>query len=213
MGDSKFGWRYWLVQLLTCSRLLLGWSFVGIVVICLARFEMVPKLWFFVSLTVLILATATDLDGSLARFFKVCTKLGAFLDPLMDKCLYAATMILLPVFAILERDYLHFVVLVVLVILYLQRDHIVTTLRGMGSLYDMNAKAHWSGKVRSIFSYPMIWIIYCYFQAPSDFKWLRLPLPLVLTLESIGIVLTLLSIQQYTRRYQAAILLAGTKFD
>lgn len=213
MGDLKFGWRYWLVQALTCSRFFLAWFFVFIVIICLAHFQTMPNSWFIVSLIVLILATLTDLDGSLARYFKVTTSLGAFLDPLMDKCLYAAVLLPFPVFAYREKDYLQLAILIILVLLYLQRDHMVTTLRGIGSLHNVSAKAHWSGKVRSIFSYPMIWIIYSYFQAPPDYSWLRPPLSLILTIEVVGIFLTLLSILQYTRKYHSAILLAGAKFD
>jgi len=213
MGDSKFGWRYWLVQILTCSRLLLAWFFVFIVIICLTHFQTMPKLWFFISLAVLILATLTDLDGWFARRFRVTTSLGAFLDPLMDKCLYAAVLLPLPVFAYREKDFLHLTVLLILVILYLQRDHMVTTLRGLGSLHNVSAKAHWSGKVRSVFSYPMIWVIYYYFQAPPEYTWLRPSLSVIMTIEVVGIFLTLLSILQYTRKYQSAILLAGAKFE
>ena len=61
-----------------------------------------------------------------------------------------------------------------LAILFLLRDQWVSFLRSLGALHNLSAKANWSGKARTLISFPTICVIYYYLQAPP--RWgLRFP--------------------------------------
>src|ERR1017187_6860245 len=64
--------------------------------------------------------------------------------------------------------------LLVLAILFLLRDQWVSFLRSIGALHNLSAKANWSGKARTLISFPTICVIYYYLQAPA--RWpMRIP--------------------------------------
>ena len=155
---------------------------------------------FLIAFTSLIAAAATDFfDGHLARRFNVVTTLGAHVDPLMDKFLYLACLPLLVYAAMSNGHRTHATILLVLTLLFLARDQWVTFLRSIGSIYNVPGNAHWSGKVRTAFNFPLLCAIYSFEEAP----W---PLPffswrLIYFLETFGVILTLLSLLIYTRRY------------
>jgi CDP-diacylglycerol--glycerol-3-phosphate 3-phosphatidyltransferase len=149
----------------------------------------------------LIAAAATDLaDGYLARRFRVVTRLGAHVDPLMDKFFYLASLPLLVFVAMLKPDNLvHGTILLVLTLLFLARDQWVTFLRSIGSLYDASGRAHWSGKLRTAVNFPLICLIYHFEEAPASLQFLG-PWTLY-ALETIAVLINGLSIVTYTRNY------------
>lgn len=89
------------------------------------------------------LAAITDLlDGFCARRYKVVTPLGKFLDPLADKLLVSATMIML---VTLER------VPAWIVILIITREMAVTGLRGIAVVEGKIVEVSSMGKYKTIF--------------------------------------------------------------
>ena len=68
----------------------------------------------------------------------------------------------------------------------------------------MSAAANWSGKARTIISFPTICAVYYYLQAPADFGW-RFPFSFVLGLEFLGAAVNALSIVIYTIQYWPAL--------
>jgi CDP-diacylglycerol--glycerol-3-phosphate 3-phosphatidyltransferase len=89
------------------------------------------------------LAAITDLlDGFYARRYKVVTPLGKFLDPLADKLLISATMIML---VALDRIPTWIVILIV------GREMAVTGLRGIAVIEGKVIEASSLGKYKTIF--------------------------------------------------------------
>ena len=94
--------------------------------------------------------------------------------------------------------------LLVLAILFLLRDQWVSFLRSLGALHNLSAKANWSGKARTLISFPTICVIYYYLQAPTDWC-LRFPASLVYGLEGLSVAINLISIGVYTARFWPAL--------
>ncbi|MFC1721598.1 CDP-alcohol phosphatidyltransferase family protein [Patescibacteria group bacterium] len=213
MDKQRLGWRFWLVQVLTYIRLplMLIWGFI--ILVCFWRLHRIPADWFYITLVIMIVAAVTDLlDGWLARLFGVTTRLGAYGDPVMDKVYYTDSLLVLVALVCFQQQYGHAVLLICLTTLYLKRDHLVSMLRSIGALHNACAKAHWSGKLRTIISFPMIWIIYAYLAAPPSFC-LHFPGWSVYTLEVVGIGLTLLSLYKYTDKFFPLLKIEFTNFD
>jgi phosphatidylglycerophosphate synthase len=149
----------------------------------------------------LITSAITDLfDGYFARKFNVVTKLGAHADPLMDKFFYLASLPLLVFVAAMKPGHLtHAKLLLVLTLLFLARDQWVTFLRSIGSLYNVSGSAHWSGKLRTAFNFPLICGIYYYEEAPPHVQFINMYL--LYACESIGVALNVVSLWLYTRRF------------
>lgn len=166
-----------------------------------SRPEMRHTLLFLATFAALILSALTDmLDGFFARRFNVTTELGAHADPLMDKFFYLASLPLCVFVATMkEGNHVHATGLLVLTLLFLARDQWVTFLRSIGSLYNVSGRAHWSGKLRTAFNFPLICLIYYFEEAPASFP--RLPGLLIYVLEGTGVVLNFLSLCIYTVRY------------
>jgi len=159
-----------------------------------------PSPWLFVlSFGSVIASAATDLfDGYLARKFEVTTSFGAHVDPLMDKFFYLATLPLLVFLAAIRNGHIfHAAGLLVVTMLFLMRDQWVTFLRSIGSMYNVSGKAHWSGKLRTVVSFPLICGLYHFLASP----WPLFPSWLVYTFEVIATAINLISISEYTRRY------------
>jgi len=98
----------------------------------------------------------------------------------------------------------HARVLLVLAILFLLRDQWVSFLRSLGALHDLSAKANWSGKARTLISFPTICVIYYYLQAPAHWCF-RVSDWLVYGLEVLSMAINLISIGVYTRRFWPAL--------
>jgi len=194
--------EYYFVQSLTLIRVPLILAFLAISV-----FAGVPLSagWFLAALGAIILSAITDLfDGYFARRFGVTSRLGSHADPLTDKVFYLTTFPTLVYLAARDGQLGHARILLVLAILFLLRDQWVSFLRSIGALHDMSAKANWSGKVRTLISFPTICLIYYFLQAPADWT-LRPPVWLVHGLEGLSMLINLISIGVYTRRFLPAL--------
>jgi signal transduction histidine kinase len=92
--------------------------------------------------------------------------------------------------------------LLVLAILFLLRDQWVTFLRSIGSMYSVSGAADWSGKLRTAINFPLICAIYYFEEVPASVPWLpRIPSVPLRVFEGIGMLVTVISLYTYTRRY------------
>ena len=199
---SSLWWKFCFVQALTLVRVPLIFIFLAVSVFC---GHPVPEFWFLVAFAAMILSAVTDLfDGYFARRFQVTSRLGAYADPMTDKVFYLTTFPTLVYLAERLGQYTHARVLLVLAILFLLRDQWVSFLRSLGALHDLSAKANWSGKARTLISFPTICVIYYYLQAPVDWC-LRFPANLVYGLEGLSVAINLISIGVYTARFWPAL--------
>jgi cardiolipin synthase len=194
--------KFYFVQSLTLVRVPLIFLFLAVSVFCshpLAEF------WFVVAFTAMILSAVTDLfDGYFARKFQVTSQLGSYADPMTDKVFYLTTFPTLVYLADRVGQHTHARVLLVLAILFLLRDQWVSFLRSLGALHDLSAKANWSGKARTLISFPTICVIYYYLQAPAHWC-VRMPEPVVYGLEALSVAINLISIGVYTGRFWPAL--------
>ncbi len=196
------GWKFYFVQALTLVRVPLIFLFLGVSVFCS---HPLPESWFVVAFTAMILSAVTDLfDGYLARKFQVTSRLGSYADPMTDKVFYLTTFPTLVYISDRIGQHTHARVLLVLAILFLLRDQWVSFLRSVGALHDLSAKANWSGKARTLISFPTICVIYYYLQAPARWS-VRMPEPVVYGLEGLSLAINIISIGVYTGRFWPAL--------
>lgn len=201
-ADSSLRWKFYFVQALTLVRVPLIFVFLAVSVFC---GHPVPEFWFVVAFAAMILSAVTDLfDGYFARKFRVTSRLGSYADPMTDKVFYLTTFPTLIYLADRVGQHAHARVLLVLAILFLLRDQWVSFLRSLGALHDLSAKANWSGKARTLISFPTICVIYYYLQAPT-YWCLRFPDYLVYGLEGLSVAINLISIGVYTGRFWPAL--------
>lgn len=196
--DSRSRLRF--VTILTCVRFpLVLVFFVGAIVYAMPRYR-VPWL-FWTTFASLIASAVTDLfDGYFARRFNVVTRLGAHVDPLMDKFFYLASLPLLVYLTILKLDHrMHATLLLVLTLLFLARDQWVMFLRSIGAMFNQSGAAHWSGKLRTAIAFPMICAIYYYEEAPAAVQFVSRDV--IYLFELVGIIVNAMSLYTYTRRY------------
>lgn len=146
------------------------------------------------------LSALTDLfDGYFARKFKMETNLGAYADPMTDKVFYLVAFPTLVFLAAIKQQSFHSILLLGLTVIFLLRDQWVSFMRSIGAIHKMSAKANWSGKARTAISFPVICAIYWYLMAPA--AWQVLPGWVVYMLESISLVINIISIWVYTVQY------------
>jgi CDP-diacylglycerol---glycerol-3-phosphate 3-phosphatidyltransferase len=200
--DSSLRLKFFFVQALTLVRVPLIFLFLAVSVFC---GHPLSDAWFLVAFGAMILSAVTDLfDGYFARKFRVASRLGGYADPMMDKIFYLTTFPTLVYIADRIGQHGHARVLLVLAILFLLRDQWVTFLRSLGALHDMSAKANWSGKARTIISFPTICLIYYYLQAPL--KWhLHVPDIVVYAAEALSMLINFVSIAVYSMRFWPAL--------
>jgi CDP-diacylglycerol--glycerol-3-phosphate 3-phosphatidyltransferase len=195
---SKFNF----VQALTLGRVPLIFLFLAVSIFC---GHPLPEPWFIVAISAMILSAVTDLfDGYFARKFNVASRLGSYADPMTDKIFYLTTFPTLIYLSARIGQHGHARVLLVLAILFLLRDQWVTFLRSLGALHGLSAKANWSGKARTLISFPTICLIYYYLQAPTTWP-VQVPGTLVHTLEGISVAINLISIAIYTKSFWPAV--------
>jgi len=197
MKDGR-SFRLCLVHSLTMGRVPLILVFLIIVVF-------VPKplgaFWFAAAIGAMILSAVTDLlDGYLARKLGVVTRLGAYADPLTDKVFYLTAFPSLVYLAGLQGQEGHARLLLIVTVLFLMRDHWVSFLRSIGAMYDVDAKANWSGKVRTIVSFPAVCMIFYYLQVPRDWP-IQIGIGIVYVLEIVCMAINLISMWVYTVYY------------
>ena len=199
---SSFRLRFYFVQALTLVRVPLIFIFLAVSVFC--RLPL-TDLWFSVAFFSMILSAITDLfDGYFARRFGVTSVLGSYADPMTDKIFYLTSFPTLVYLAGEVGQPVHARLLLVLAILFLLRDQWVSFLRSIGALHNLDAKANWSGKARTIISFPTICCIYYFLQAPATWS-LRLSEYLVYALEVISLAINFVSIAVYTWRFRSAL--------
>ena len=199
---SSFRLKFYFVQALTLVRVPLIFVFLAVSVCCPPP---LTEFWFLVAFTAMILSAVTDLfDGYFARKFHVTSRLGSYADPMTDKVFYLTTFPALVYLAARLGQSTHARVLLMLAILFLLRDQWVSFLRSLGALHALSAKANWSGKARTLISFPIICVIYYYLQAPPQWGW-RLPIGWVYALEGLSMLINLISIGVYTLRFWPAL--------
>ena len=199
---SSLWWKFCFVQALTLVRVPLIFIFLAVSVFC---GHPVPEFWFLVAFAAMILSAVTDLfDGYFARKFQVTSRLGSYADPMTDKVFYLTTFPTLVYLADRMGQHAHARALLVLVILFLLRDQWVSFLRSLGALHNLSAKANWSGKARTLISFPTICVIYYYLQAPPSWAF-QFPDSLVHGLEALSVAINLISIGVYTGRFWPAL--------
>ena len=195
---GRFRWQFIFVQGLTLGRIPLILVFLAV-----SLFAPHPAgaFWFTIAFAAMILSAVTDLfDGYFARKFKVETRIGAYADPLTDKIFYLVTFPALVFLAARAEQSRHAQLLLGLTVLFLLRDQWVSFLRSIGALHQVDAKANWSGKARTVISFPVICTIYYYLQAPKTW-WLQVHPVVLYSCEIASMAINLISIWVYTAYY------------
>ena len=195
-------WKFYFVQALTLVRVPLIFLFLAVSVFCR---HPVSEFWFLIAFGAMILSAITDLfDGYFARKFQVTSQLGSYADPMTDKVFYLTTFPALVYLAARGGQTTHARALLVLAILFLLRDQWVSFLRSLGALHSLSAKANWSGKARTLISFPTICVVYYYLQAPPAWGW-QIPQTVVYGLEALSMAINLISIAVYTLHFWPAL--------
>ena len=120
----------------------------------------IPGLWLWAALAVFIIASLTDfVDGQIARKWNQVTDFGKFLDPLADKLLTIAAMVMLCEWGLMPGWALMVV---------LTREFAVTGLRLAAVGKGKVIAAGWSGKVKTASS--MVGL--CVWMAFPTFAWI-----------------------------------------
>ena len=199
---SSLRLKFYFVQALTLVRVPLIFLFLAVSVF---TGHPVSEFWFLVAFVAMMLSAVTDLfDGYFARKFQVTSQLGSYADPMTDKVFYLTTFPTLIYLADRIGQHGHARALLVLAILFLLRDQWVSFLRSLGALHNLSAKANWSGKARTLISFPTICVIYYYLQAPA--RWgVVIPEFVVYGVEGLSVAINLISIGVYTGRYWPAL--------
>jgi CDP-diacylglycerol---glycerol-3-phosphate 3-phosphatidyltransferase len=194
--------RFYFVQALTLVRVPLILLFLGVSVFCT---HPLVTAWFLVAFAAMLLSAVTDLfDGYFARKFRVTSRLGSYADPLTDKVFYLTTFPTLVYLAAQAGRHDQARIVLILAILFLLRDQWVSFLRSLGALHNLSAKANWSGKARTVISFPTICVIYYFLQAPPGWH-PQIPEQLVHVLELLSVAINLVSIFVYTSDYLSAL--------
>ena len=116
-------------------------AFIPIYMVCMYLSGGVPGIWMWIGLAVFILASITDfVDGQIARRFNQVSDFGKFLDPLADKLLTIAAMVMFCEWSMMPGWAL---------MLVLSREFAVTGLRLVAVGKGKVIAAGWSGKVKT----------------------------------------------------------------
>ncbi len=200
--NSNLRWKFRFVLGLTLVRAPLIVLFLGVSV-CVD--QPLPARWFVVALGAMALSAVSDLfDGYFARRFGVASRLGSYADPLTDKIFYLTTFPTVIYLAARAGQYRHARVLLLLAILFLLRDQWVSFLRSLGALHNLDAKANWSGKARTVVSFPTICAIYYFLEAPAGWG-PKVPIVAIYGLEILSMAINLISIAVYTGQFWTAL--------
>jgi CDP-diacylglycerol--glycerol-3-phosphate 3-phosphatidyltransferase len=200
--NQSLWWKFYFVQALTLIRVPLIFLFLAVSVFCT---HPLSPAWFVVAFTAMLLSALTDLlDGYFARKFRVTSRLGSYADPLTDKVFYLTTFPTLVYLAAQAGKHGQARILLVLAILFLFRDQGVSFLRSLGALHNLSAKANWSGKARTVISFPTICVIYYFLQGPPQWNF-QIPERIVYGLELLSVAINLISIFVYTGFYWPAL--------
>lgn len=200
--ESAYRLRFYFVQGLTLIRAPLIFLFFAASV-----FPRHPltRFWFITAISSMVLSAISDLfDGYFARKFQVTSRLGSYADPMTDKVFYLTAFPTLVYLAARNGQIGHACVLLLLTIVFLLRDQWVSFLRSLGALHNLSAKANWSGKARTVISFPTICVIYYCLEAPAGWPF-RTWTNLVYALEALSMLINLVSIVVYTAAFWPAL--------
>ena len=101
----------------------------------------VPGMWMYVSLAIFIVASLTDsLDGYIARHYNQVSDFGKFLDPLADKLLVTACMMIFVGWGRMPSW---------LVFIVIAREFAISGLRMVAANNGTVIAAGWSGKIKT----------------------------------------------------------------
>ena len=132
-----------------------------------------PGLWMWIGLAIFILASVTDfIDGQIARRFNQVSDFGKFLDPLADKLLTIAAMVMFCEWGMMPAWAL---------MLVLAREFAVTGLRLVAVGKGKVIAAGWSGKVKTAST--MIGL--CVLMAFPTISWLAMTVNAVIVITTI----------------------------
>ena len=116
-------------------------AFIPLYLVFMYQSHGAPGLWMWLSLAIFILASITDfVDGVIARKFNQVSDFGKFLDPLADKLLTIAAMVMFCEWGMMPAWAL---------MLVLTREFAVTGLRLVAVGKGKVIAAGWSGKVKT----------------------------------------------------------------
>ena len=153
-----------LPNIITLSRIGLIPVFVGLFYLQPNYLEGEPLAWINNSLVAIyVLISSTDfLDGLLARKLNQISELGAFLDPVADKLMVCAALILL-------TDYYHTWLITIPSIIIISREILVSALREWMSEIGKraNISVSWIGKSKTFMQ--MVAILFLLLQQPLLF--------------------------------------------
>ena len=134
----------------------------------------------YIAAFVFILAASTDaLDGHIARKRNEITDFGKFVDPLADKLLVMAALIVL-----VEKNKIHSVI----VIIILAREFMVTGLRTLAATKGIVIAASWWGKFKTVTQMLAIVLILL-----DNFPFSKLGIPLDRIMLYIATIVTVIS--------------------
>ena len=109
-------------------------------------------LWMYISLAIFAIASLTDyVDGYIARHYNQVTDFGKFVDPLADKLLVTAALIIF----VGQGKMASWMVFVILA-----REFIITSLRNVAAAKGQVMAAAWSGKVKTCIQIAAIIVIF-----------------------------------------------------
>ena len=155
------------------------------------------------------LSAVTDLfDGMLARRWGVASRFGALADPLMDKVFWICTMPAATFVALWLEDVPHAAVLLALDVVSMLRDQWASFLRSVGSEFDADVRASFSGKLRTFLAFPILLLVHLHLGvevlARAEGPWAGrafLPPAAAYAMEALLLALVVASGIDYTRRY------------
>lgn len=152
---------------------LLRVAFIPLYMVCMYLSGGAPGLWMWIGLAIFILASITDfVDGQIARRFNQVSDFGKFLDPLADKLLTIAAMVMFCQWGMMPGWALMTI---------LTREFAVTGLRLVAVGKGKVIAAGWSGKVKTAST--MVGL--CVLMAFPTISWLAMAVNAVIVITTI----------------------------
>lgn len=154
---------------------------VAMIPLILAAYLVWPQIIWLAPLLFTLAAITDLLDGYFARKLNLVTNLGKFLDPIADKLLNMAALVLL-------AAQMRSLFLTITVIVILAREFFVTGLRMLAAQQGLVIAADWFGKIKTVVQDITIVILFL-----NNFPFSLLGIPMDTFLLLLSLVLTVLS--------------------
>jgi len=211
--DSFF--RKNLANLITLGRIAFCLASFTCAILVLLQKAHSPVYGFF-GLLFLIASALTDyFDGLVARKLNIFTKMGPLADQMMDKMVYCIIFPTIAVGAMAvdgDKNMNHVIVILVLCVSLLVRDHYVNFLRVLADRHQGDSSVGQVGKLRTLLALPTSCFLYAYcfcngqaedvFNLNSLVIWsTELDLRYYYVLEIFLVVINIVSAISYTRSY------------